>query len=354
VRLLAVTDADPRRAGDAPDRRVALPHARGREPNDLLLVLDTYPDDSADLVEVECVDARGMRETERLTPQVLVLHSAQIGRRSSRRIGTSARPIYARAVRLRSVCGFVALLVGMTVSFSADAAATPAEFTLTFDGTHVADTTFPVGLRHDGRFTASAPFCAAGRAYDVKDVQFDPLTVLRMHTCDDGSGSFTALMTAVAGEHGGGGPWKIVEGTGRYEKLRGFGTYTGETIGGDAGNTFVTVEFRTVWHGVVDFDAEPPTLSAAGGLTKLRRPPGAYVLRVTLRVPAEDLGVRYVVDVRAGRALLDLQKGSTRSGLVKLKFVIRPPRRARAVQFLVSASDAVGNESTTTRAVKVR
>ena len=67
MRLLAVTDADPRRAGDAPDRRVALPHARGREPNDLLLVLDTYPDDSADLVEVECVDARGMRETERLT-----------------------------------------------------------------------------------------------------------------------------------------------------------------------------------------------------------------------------------------------------------------------------------------------
>ena len=142
----------------------------------------------------------------------------------------------ARASRVRLVG--VAIGAGVAVVFaclSVGATAAPAPFLLTFDGAHPVDTTLPHGLRHDGRFTASAPFCSAGRAYDVGHSTDEGgfLNVLRIHTCDDGSGSFTADMPTVRGEHGGTGSWRILEGTGRYATLRGLGTYTGTLISGD-------------------------------------------------------------------------------------------------------------------------
>ena len=85
------------------------------------------------------------------------------------------------------------------------------------------------------------------------------LNVYRVHTCDDGSGSFTAYMPSVRGEHGGSGEWQIVEGTGAYATLRGVGTYRGTLISGDP-NDFVTISYRTEWQGVVGFDADPPTV----------------------------------------------------------------------------------------------
>jgi hypothetical protein len=152
------------------------------------------------------------------------------------------------------------LVIGLATaiaSIAGSASATPTSFTLSFQGSHVTDPSFPAGLRHEGRFTASAPFCPAGKAVDTRDVELEPLTVLRTHTCDDGTGSFTALMPAVAGEHGGGGSWKIVEGTGRYATLRGIGTYAGHIISGDP-QVFETIVFETSWQGVVDFDIADP------------------------------------------------------------------------------------------------
>ena len=59
------------------------------------------------------------------------------------------------------------------------------------------------------------------------------LSVMCVHVCNDGTGSFTAFMPNVVGEHGGSGIWKIVEGTGHYATLRGVGTYTGEKLSGN-------------------------------------------------------------------------------------------------------------------------
>src|SRR6476646_1171512 len=107
-----------------------------------------------------------------------------------------------------------ALAMLATVAVIAGTArATPTAFTLTLDGRHAEDPTLPAGIRHEGRFTASAPACPAGTAQDISDVVVDPLTVLRSFTCDDGSGSFTVLLPQVASEHAGSGTWKIVSGT---------------------------------------------------------------------------------------------------------------------------------------------
>ena len=51
------------------------------------------------------------------------------------------------------------------------ASAAPTPFSLTFEGAHVNDPTLPAGVRHDGRFTASAPFCSSGRAYDTRQIK---------------------------------------------------------------------------------------------------------------------------------------------------------------------------------------
>jgi hypothetical protein len=234
------------------------------------------------------------------------------------------------------------------------ATAAPTPFSLTFEGAHFVDSTLPGGLRHDGRFTASAPFCSAGRAHDVRHVVVEPLSVLRMHMCDDGSGSFTALMPTVRGEHGATGAWRIVEGTGAYATLRGVGTYTGTITSGDP-NANETISYRTEWRGVVDFDADPPAIeSFKATVRKLRQRVRAYTLRIGLTARDTSLPISYTVDARAGRALLDLKQASTASGRATITVRIRPPRAARSVRILLTARDALGNETSTSRAFRLR
>jgi hypothetical protein len=196
---------------------------------------------------------------------------------------------------------------------------------------------------------------SAGRAVDVRDIQTEPLTVLRTHTCDDGTGSFTALLTAVRAEHGGTGPWKIVEGTGRYVALRGMGTYEGQIISGSP-DDFETIVYRTMWRGIVDFDAAPPTVDVITRATKLRRPPRTYSLRIALSMSGELPGanIAYTVEVKAGRSSLATKQGATTSGGATVKLRIRPLRRARSIQIVVTSSDPVGNESTVTRSLRLR
>jgi hypothetical protein len=234
------------------------------------------------------------------------------------------------------------------------ATAAPTPFLLTFEGAHFVDSTLFHGLRHDGRFTASAPFCPAGRAYDVHHFERDPLDVLRIHTCDDGSGSFTAFMPVVTHEHGAAsGTWRIVEGTSRYATLRGMGTYTSTLIDGDPAR-FETITYRTDWQGVVDFDAEPPAVERfTATARKLRQRVRTYALRIGLTLRDTGVPVSYTADVRAGRAALGFKRGSTTSGDAVLAFRIRPPRAARAVRVLLTARDALGNESSTSRLVRL-
>ena len=250
---------------------------------------------------------------------------------------------------------FAALIVGVVAAPFAAAAGTSSatSFSLTFDGAHPVDSTLPAGLRHDGRFTASAPFCSAGRAYDVHQTEgTGQLTVERLHTCDDGSGSFTAFMPNVRHEHGGTGTWRIIEGTGRYAALRGFGTYTGTLLSGDP-DVFETISYRTKWQGVVAFDADPPAIERFT-VSSSSRSVGTYALRVALLTRDASTPVSYRVDVRAGGTILASNQGSTASGQATLTLRIRPSRGTRSVRIALTARDAVRNTSTATRSIRLR
>lgn len=245
----------------------------------------------------------------------------------------------------------VGVLVLVLTGLVDGAKGTPTTFSLAFNGAHVHDASLAAGIRHEGRFTASGPFCTSGTAVDTRDLEIEPLTVLRTHTCDDGTGSFTAFMPAVLGEHGGIGSWKIVDGTGRYATLRGVGTYTGHIVSGDPG-VFDSVVYTTTWRGVVDFDAVPPTFAATATSKKLRKPARTYTIRTVLN--AQEGQVAYTVDIRAGKSFLAFKQGTSGSGRLTVALRIRAPKGARSVQVIVTVSDAVGNESTATRTVRLR
>jgi hypothetical protein len=265
-----------------------------------------------------------------------------------------------RGLRLRGVClvgaaGGLCLLAAIAaVTPSAEAA--PAQFTLTLEGSHVPDASLPSGVRHQGPFTASAPFCPKGNAADTKDVSDAPpvgLVVLRTFTCDDGTGSFTALLPATR-EHGGGGPWRIVDGTGTYATLRGMGTYSSTRLSGD-GTDLLSVTFRSTWTGTVDFDIAPPSIGLGARATKPRRPVGSYMLRIGITVPNEAPGatLAYTVDVSAGRASLAARVGTTTSGKATITLRIKPGRATRRVKVRADVTDPVGNKSAATQTVSL-
>jgi hypothetical protein len=248
---------------------------------------------------------------------------------------------------------FTALSMALGMVFAlltTGASAAPTPFSLTFQGTHVSDPTTPFGLRHEGRFTASAPFCSSGRAYDTRQIdEAGDLTAWRIHECDDGSGSFTALLPTVRNEHAGNGIWTIVEGTGRYAQLRGQGTYIGTHVSGDP-NNFATVSYRTQWQGVVDFDADPPAIeSLSASAKKLPKRVPTYTLRVAITARDPSSPISYTVVVQAGKVpLVPLARKitSTTSGAV-VALRIQPPRGARSVRISLTATDVLGNGPTT-------
>jgi hypothetical protein len=238
---------------------------------------------------------------------------------------------------------------GAVVAGGASAGPTPV--TLTFDGKHVANSSLPDGLRHEGIFTAAPPFCAHGTAVDVEDLEGAPLSVMRKYTCDDGSGTFTAFLPAVAAEHGGNGTWKIVAGTERYATLRGQGTYTGHLVSGNR-DDFPSVVYQTTWQGVVDFDAVAPSMTANARAKKLRRPARTYAVPTV--IDAHEPGFTYSVDIRAGKRYLALKTGTSSSTAVTVTPRIQAPRGTRTISVLVTVTDAVGNASSTTLVVRLK
>jgi hypothetical protein len=183
-------------------------------------------------------------------------------------------------------------------------------------------------------------------------VTVEPLTVLREFTCDDGSGSFTAFMPGIASEHGGGGTWKIVSGTGKYVKLRGQGRYQSVLTGG-VPQDFLSVKYRATWTGVIDFDDIAPVIRIAARTVKIATAPGTYVLRATVTLGGEASGSRvsYVLEVTGGRRDLLTRLGTSTVGGFTVRARIKPAAATRRVLMRVIATDAVGNERASTRLV---
>ena len=194
---------------------------------------------------------------------------------------------------------------------------------------------------------------------DLTNDFIDSSTDLRLYTCADGSGTLTTNQedwyelkppfTDV---------WNIVEGTGRYADLRGRGTYRGEQLSGVHEDPY-SVVFRSVYTGMVDFDAVGPTITVASAkLTKLRRPVGTYSLWLRISMRDKDRGARltYTVGVQPTSGELPYlveKNGSTSAATVTVTVRFRPASGARTAVVDVDAEDPVGNVRRTSWRLKL-
>ncbi len=249
----------------------------------------------------------------------------------------------------------VSALVGAGVVLSAaGAASTP--FQLVFDGHHVPLAASPNGLGHAGTFTASPPFCSEGTAADEQVFVGAQVSSRRVFTCSDGTGSMTARMVNIPGEHAGGGTgtWEIALGTGAYMKLRGSGTWSTLSVQGDEGN-LLKLSFRSKMEGNAFLDETAPAAGfSKASARKLLRPRGAYLITVVLfaRDDAET-GATFRLRARVGSRTLASKAGQTASNAMAVSMTVRPPRGARILQLVLTATDSVGNTRTVQRSLKL-
>jgi hypothetical protein len=197
----------------------------------------------------------------------------------------------------------------------------------------------------EGEFTALGAFCPAG------SIQEGPIGV-HVLTCADGSGTATVRLVWPS-------EWRIVGGTGRYEKLRGQGTFT-SVVTGD--HEVVCDEFafefelpctevpvlRNSWIGVADLDDVPPALRIVSALpSRLDRPAGAYSLELALELgdQLEASPVAYVVRVTTGLRTLAWISGTAETPELALTVPIRSRKPLLSVRVHLTASDSLGNES---------
>ena len=211
-----------------------------------------------------------------------------------------------------------------------------------------------------GTFTSGAPFCGSGSGEDVGYPQQPGVVgVIRRYTCADGSGSLTLSMSSLNAEFmaGSSGGWKIVEGSGRFEGLRGMGTYTGELLGGNPADLSRPIVFRATAQGFAGVDAGGPSVDFTSVIpTKLQRPAGAYSLRValSLRDDFEGVPVFYSLRVTEGGRLLASTRGETASGSVSTMLRIRPSsKRVRTVVLRLYGSDWLGNGQSLERVLRL-
>ena len=259
------------------------------------------------------------------------------------------------SMRMLLAIGLACLIGGAVTASGASTGAPPLE--LTFVGGHVPDPASPVGFSHTGTFTASGALCASGRMRTTETTGTTPAdtTAVRLLTCDDGSGTATAVVFPIPSEHGGSGNWQLVSGTGAYEKLRGHGRFTSVATGGDPNNEF-TIDFRSIWTGTADLDDTAPAVGiAAASAAKLRSTTGAYSVRLTLALHDDVDGnpVSYTLRVTAGGVELARRFGTARTTTVPMTLRVRPTARVKAVRLLLSAEDPVGNEATTGRSLRL-
>jgi hypothetical protein len=250
------------------------------------------------------------------------------------------------------------VLLGVSALVTGIGRASPSAFKLVMENGFHSSTgppdKFTLGFRHEGPFTASAPFCSAGYAVDLA---FVPPMELRQFTCIDGSGSITArkfVVRANAQFTHEEGAWAIVEGTGRYSTLRGKGTSVLDTISGDPAN-HITTRYNETWVGVIDFDVTRPDvrISQASG-KRLQRPRGSYSIRVAFsaRDGSDGNAVSYAITV-SGSGVFVHRKGTTTSGSVSMAFRVRPRKLARTLRLVLVASDPAGNETRIARQLRL-
>jgi hypothetical protein len=235
---------------------------------------------------------------------------------------------------------------------AAASTAAPSSFELVFEGRHE-----PQSFWHVGEFTASGAFCSSGsvRSLGVTGTSPADTEATRVLTCADGSGSATARVVSIEHEHGGAGEWRIVSGIGRHEKLRGQGTFRSIRAGGDPSD-HASITFRSTWTGIADQDDTPPAIAIArASVTKLRRPPSSYVLRIAFSAhDAPGNAVRYHIAVKGKGAFLASRLGETRSGRTWAAIRVRAPKGVRTLSVEIIASDPLGNASRLSRDVALR
>lgn len=240
----------------------------------------------------------------------------------------------------------VSVLLGLVTGAGARAA--PSTFRLVFDGHHNAS------LTHEGSFTSSLALCGSGSAADVS-VDSTTDTALRRFTCPDGN-EFTAAVSPLPAEHGGNGLWQIVSGTGPLATLRGKGTFSSSRLAGRSDDP-TTITFRSTWQGVADFDNVPPAIVVTKATArKLRRPKGAYNLALSVTFPGDD-AVSYVlqvVDPRKPLNALVYRIGQTATGSLASAIRIRPAKSTRTLEVRIAATDAVGNDATAAKTIRLR
>jgi hypothetical protein len=148
-------------------------------------------------------------------------------------------------------------------------------------------------------------------------------------------------------EHGGSGTWRIVSGTGKYEKLRGYGRFTSVRTGGDPLD-HGSITFRSEWTGLADLDDAPPAIAfASATAAKLRRPAGTYSIKLALALSDDTAGnsVSYTLRVTTLRGIeLARSSGTATTPTVPLTLRIRPQNpRVKAVGLHLVGEDPIGN-----------
>jgi hypothetical protein len=245
------------------------------------------------------------------------------------------------------------VLLGASASV---APAAPMSFQLVFYGHHVvADFPSPTGLSHEGPFTTNYPACPSG--YGKNTAETDQGVATRLFMCDGSTATFTALVWPQLAEHGGTGFWQIISGTGSLTDLRGKGTFSSVLTSGDP-NDFITIDFTSTWAGSIDLDAVPPTLAVTKErIVKAKRPAHAYKLSLALALTDNGGGpVTYRLTLVDPRTLniLASKSGSSSEGSISRKFVLRPSRKTRSLRLRLDATDAVGNQATLRKTIRLR
>jgi hypothetical protein len=252
-------------------------------------------------------------------------------------------------------------VVAVSAASALAARSATSAFELTLEGREVWEVDGDALLSddHRGTFTSRAPFCATGT------IDFGANPQGRRFVCDDGTGSLTVSIAQpydpapyLASWNT---TWRILEGSGSYADLRGKGSLRGDLLDDEISDRGGWLTWRSTIEGVVDRDAVAPTLAIASAqAAKLRRPAGAYALRlgIALRDNLADNPVSYTLRVytrrvSAGGHLLAERLGTAGTDPVSMTLRIRPPAGARAVRLVLSGSDPIGNQVSITRSLKL-
>jgi hypothetical protein len=129
-----------------------------------------------------------------------------------------------------------------------------------------------------------------------------------------------------------------------------------ELLSGEISDTWSVGTSRITFQGVVDRDAVAPTISISSATaTKLRRPAGAYALRlrIALRDDVTDNPVSYTLRAYAGGVELARRFGTARTKAVSMTLRIRPRAGAWTVRLELTGEDPVCNAWSVSRALSL-